>query len=284
MRWRKSDDEYMASLEFVAFDTETTGIWAPANRIVELGAVKFRLSESRADRFQTLVNPEREIPAEVVDIHGITNSMVRGAATIKEVLSDFAEFCGPDSILIAHNALFDISFVGCETDRVGLELMKNPSLDTVDLLRQYRPGLASYALQSLMRHFRLGSDQTHRAADDAALVWKLFTMIAEDFPVTYSRGDFKRAFTFYSMSQWQGVEKPLPDQYRLIGKAIKNELSLDITYVTNGQPPHHRTIWPKRIHNLKSTFYVTAYCEYAQDERTFRLDRIQDFRLSRSDK
>jgi DNA polymerase III epsilon subunit family exonuclease len=273
----------MANLEFVAFDTETTGIWAPTNRIVEIGAVKFRLNESRADRFQTLVNPEREIPVEVIEIHGITNGMVKNAATIKTVLSDFADFCGPDSILIAHNALFDISFVGCESDRVGLDLMKNLSLDTVDLLRQYRPGLSSYSLASLMRHFKLGREQNHRAGDDAALVWKLFTMIAEDFPVTYSRGDFKRAFTFYSMSQWQGREKPLPDRYRLIGKAMKEDLALDITYVTNGQPPHERTIWPKRIHNLKSTFYVTAYCEYARDERTFRLDRIQSFRLSRSD-
>lgn len=280
MRWRKTDHEYLSSLDFVAFDTETTGIWAPTHRIVELGAVKFRLGVSKTDRFRELVNPEREIPTEVIEIHGITNTMVQSAPTIKPVLEDFAAFCGLESILIAHNAMFDISFVGCESDRAGLPLMENPTLDTVDLYRKYRPGLDSYSLQSLMRKFRLGTDQSHRAVDDAALVWKLFSMVAEDFPVLHSEGEFKRAFTLFSMSQWRGEERPLPSQYRLIARAIDEELSLEIDYTADGQPPQTRIIWPKRLHNLRTVFYVTAFCEKAQAERTFRLDRIQNFRLA----
>ena len=280
MRWRKTDDEYLQQIDFVAFDTETTGIWAPAHRIVEIGAVRFRLGESRMDQFQTLVNPEREIPTEVVEIHGITTSMVQSAETIKPALEKFYEFCGPDSVLIAQNALFDISFVGCEADRVGLPLLENLILDTVDIYRQYRPGLDSYSLQSLMRKFGLGSDQSHRATDDATLVWRLFTMVAEEFPVFRTPGEFKRAFNFYSMQQWRGEERPLPEQYSDIARAVEQGQALEIVYAANGQPPQARTIWPKRIHNLRTVFYVTAYCEKAQSERTFRLDRIQSFHLS----
>jgi len=280
MRWQKTDSEYIQTLNFVAFDTETTGIWAPSHRIVEIGAVKFRLGQRKTDRFQALVNPEREIPTEVVEIHGITTSMVRSAETIRPVLERFVDFCGPESVLIAHNALFDISFVGCESDRIRLPLMENPIMDTVDLFRQYRPGLDSYSLQSLMRKFKLGADQNHRAADDAALVWKLFSMVAEDFPVFITRGEFKRAFAFYSMSQWRGTERRLPDQYRLIALAVDKELPLEIVYAADGQPPQTRTIRPKQIHNLRTVFYVTAYCEKAQAERTFRLDRILRFSLT----
>ena len=278
MRWRKTDDEYLQQIDFVAFDTETTGIWAPAHRIVEIGAVRFRLGESRMDQFQMLVNPERDIPTEVVEIHGITTSMVQSSETIKPVLEKFYEFCGPASVLIAQNALFDISFVGCEADRVGLPLMENQILDTVDIYKQYRPGLDSYSLQSLMRKFGLGTDQSHRATDDATLVWRLFTMVAKEFPVFQTPGEFKRAFNFYSMQQWRGEERPLPDQYRDFARAVEQGQAIEIVYAANGQPPQARTIWPKRIHNLRTAFYVTAYCEKAQSERTFRLDRIQSFR------
>jgi len=280
MRWRKTDSEYLKQVDFVAFDTETTGIWAPAHRIVEVGAVKFRLGETSVDRFQALVNPEREIPTEVIEIHGITNGMVQSSETIEPVLREFYDFCGPEAVLIAHNATFDISFVGCEADRTGLPLMENPILDTVDLYKQYRPGLDSYALQSLMRKFGLGAEQSHRAADDAGLVWRLFTMVADDFPVFSRRGEFKRAFTFYTMAQWRGDERPLPEEYRDVARAVEEGRALEIVYVANGQPPQSRIIWPKRIHNLRTVFYVTSFCEKARAERTFRLDRIQSFRLA----
>ena len=278
MRWQKYDNEYLLQVDFVAFDTETTGVWAPANRIVELGAVKFRLGQPGTDRFSCLVNPERDIPPEVVAIHGITNGDVQSAETIKPVLERFAEFCGPDSILIAHNAPFDISFVGCEADRVGLPLMGNLIMDTVDLFRKFRPGLVSYSLESLMKDFGLGSVQNHRAADDAALVWRLFELVADDFPRFQTQGEFKRAFTFYNMEQWPGEDRPLPEQYAPIGRAVRESTALEILYSANGQPPHRRVIWPRRIHSLRSVFYVSAYCEMAEAERTFRLDRIQEFK------
>lgn len=279
MRWQKTDSDYLQTIDFVAFDTETTGIWAPANRIVEIGAIKFRLGAPATSGFRELVNPEREIPAEVVQIHGITSSMVRNARTVRPVLEDFFAFCGADSILIAHNAMFDISFVGCECDRVGLPLAENPIIDTVDVFRRRRPGLGSYSLLSLAREFKLASDQNHRAADDAALVWKLFSLISEEFPDFKTEGDFKRHVPFYHLSQWPGEERELPDQYSDITLAMKENLAVDIVYAANNRPPEYRTIRPRRVHYLRSTYYISAYCEKARSERTFRLDRILSFQL-----
>ena len=281
MRWQKTDDDYLQTLEFVAFDTETTGLWAPSNKIVEVGAVKFRLGQIDCERFQALVNPERSIPLETIRVHNITDSMVRNAETIRPVLEQFMEFCGPDSVLIAHNALFDISFIGCEMDRVGLSLPTNPILDTVDLARRFQPGLDSYSLLSLAQKFKISRTQNHRATDDAALVWKLFLYVSQDFPPTADATAFRRQFTFYSVDQWQGEVRPLPEEFADIQIAIDEKTRLEIVYQSNNHPPQTRVIRPFQVHSLKSNHYITAYCERAESERTFRLDRIRSFRLLR---
>jgi len=281
MRWQKTDDDYLQPLEFVAFDTETTGLWAPSNKIVEVGAIKFRLGQRDCERFQALVDPERSIPLETIRVHNITDSMVKNAETIKPVLEQFMEFCGPDSVLIAHNALFDISFIGCEMDRVSLSLPENPILDTVDLARRFHPGLDSYSLLSLAQQFKISRTQNHRATDDAALVWKLFLYISQDFPPTPDAKAFRRQFTFYSVDQWQGEVRPLPEEFADIQIAIDEKIRLEIVYQSNNHPPQTRVIRPFQVHSLKLNHYITAYCERAESERTFRLDRIRSFRLLR---
>ncbi|MCP4685265.1 MAG: WYL domain-containing protein, partial [bacterium] len=185
----------------------------------------------------------------------------------------------PDSVLIAHNAMFDISFVGCEADRVGLDLSENPILDTVDIYRRYHPGLDSYSLLSLARKFKIDKDQSHRAADDAALVWKLFELVSEQFPYISGDSEFRKAFASYRYSQWQGEPVQLPDQFQDISRAIEQERPLEIVYASNGRPPQKRVIRPRRVHALRSQYYVSAYCELFEEERTFRLDRIQSFKL-----
>ena len=95
---------FLPEATFVAFDTETTGMWAPINRIVEIAAVKFRLDSEVISTFQSLVNHLMTIPAEVIDIKEITDEMVRDAPRVDEALVRFMEFCGGESVLVAHNA------------------------------------------------------------------------------------------------------------------------------------------------------------------------------------
>ncbi|HUV30344.1 MAG TPA: exonuclease domain-containing protein [Acidobacteriota bacterium] len=281
MKWQKTDADFLQTLDFVAFDTETTGLWAPANRIVELGAVKFRLGEYACNRFQALVNPERPIPAETAAIHGITNSMVQNADTVAPVLEEFMDFCGPDAIMVAHNAMFDIFFIGCELDRTGLPLPENIIVDTVDIFRRFCPGLDSYSLLSLARQFHISKTQNHRAADDAALVWRLFLHASEEFPYVSNLKAFRRLFTTYAMAQWQGETRELPSEYADIRVAIDEKRRLEISYQRDSQLAQTRVIRPSQVHWHKSNFYVSAYCELTESERTFRLDRIKEFKLIR---
>ena len=71
--------EFLKHQVFIAFDTETTGMWAPINRVVEIGAVKFTLNLGEYDRFDQLVNPQKVIPEVVIAVHGITNEDVKNA-------------------------------------------------------------------------------------------------------------------------------------------------------------------------------------------------------------
>ena len=271
--------DYFAETTLVAFDTETTGLFAPTNRIVEIGAVKFRLGNPDIETFQELINPGMRIPVDAIGVHGITDQMVATAQPARTVLPLFEAFCGEHSVLIAHNASFDISFVGCELNRAGLEFGDNPILDTVDIYRRLFPGLYSYSLLALVSHFGISQSQQHRALADALFVRELFERAVGNFPSANDLASALANFNIHKMNEWPGEEVDLPDTYADLKLAIDRKHRLEIVYASPTREPEIRLIWPSRVHARRGTVYVTAYCEKALAERTFRLDRITSFKL-----
>lgn len=271
--------DYLKQQVFVAFDTETTGMWAPINRIVEIGAVKFTLEGRALGDFQSLVNPQRPIPQEVTGIHGITDEMVAAAPTIRGVLEGFSDFCGNDSILVAHNAPFDISFVGHELGRIGMQFGDNPILDTVDICHRFFPGLSSYSLLNLITHFEISTTQAHRALEDAIMVQQLMFKAAPKLAGIISPDGFGRFLTVYRMSQWQADAAVLPDQFEDLQQAVADGIRVEIEYNHPVRSAGTRIIQPQQVFRLGSIYYINAYCELAQGERTFRLDRIISYRI-----
>jgi DNA polymerase III subunit epsilon len=264
---------------FVAFDTETTGVWAPAHRLVEIGAIKFRLGDNHLECFQSLIHPERCIPAEVIEIHGITDEMVASAATAETVLEEFIAFCGPDSILLAHNVTFDISFLACELERCGKSFGDNVFLDTLDICQHVFPDLPSYSLLSLAQHFSLASKQEHRALGDAALVHRLFILAAEQSAVPFNPQNLIKQFKAYHAHEWRDEQRPVPDQYAPLLTAIHNAARVRIAYQHRTLGDQWRVIRPIGVYSLGSRFYLHAFCEKAAAERTFRLDRVSAFEI-----
>lgn len=271
--------EYLKNLTFVAFDTETTGLWAPSNRIVEIGAVRFDLVTTESTIFKRLVNPERPIPPEVIRIHRITDDMVADEPTIEPVMNEFIEFCGPDSVLVAHNAPFDIAFVGCELDRVGMKFGDNPIIDTVEIYRTLYPRLESYSLLSLARKFDLAASQSHRALEDALLVAGLIRNIRKALPEINSREEFERTLTCFHISDWHTQPEQIPDEFKIVHEAQQSGSRLQIVYSSPDKPDHSRTVRVRNIFQLGMKFYMNAYCERVHAERTFRLDRIRSAEL-----
>ncbi len=152
---------------FVVVDLETTGGSAADDAITEFGAVKVRGGEVLGE-FQTLVDPRVPIPAVITLLTGITNAMVADAPRIGSALPAFLEFAA-GSVLVAHNARFDIGFLKAAAARVGAPWPDPAVIDTVHLARQLvtRDEAPNHKLSSLARLFRATTTPDHRALHDA---------------------------------------------------------------------------------------------------------------------
>ncbi len=158
---------------FVVVDLETTGgrmtagDGKVADAITEIGAVKVRGGVVLGE-FATLVDPQRSIPPQIVQLTGITTAMVCDAPTIAAVLPMFLEFAR-GAVLVAHNARFDMGFLRAAADQCGIRWSRPQTLCTVQLARRVlsREEAPSVRLAALARLFAVASEPTHRALDDA---------------------------------------------------------------------------------------------------------------------
>lgn len=150
---------------FVAFDVETTGTRAGKDKIIEIGAEKFVLGKP-VESFQSFVRINIPIPDSATRVHGITSDMLVGQPAIEDALEAFTAFCG-DAILLAHNAPFDIKFIGLEAEEAGVTLPDRVVLDSYPLAKRALPDLFNHRLENLIKHFQIKAEAHHRANDDA---------------------------------------------------------------------------------------------------------------------
>ena len=173
----------MDNVEFITFDLETTGLSPDFNRIVEVGAVRFRADGTELDRMEQLVDPRCAIPTDVTKIHGITDEMVRGQPPIEDVLPEFLEFLGhSETILLAYNAPFDVGFLSAAFSRCKAILPEHPVIDTLSLSRRMLPRLRNHRLETIARHLRIAESTDHRALGDALVVQSVFLKLLAQAP------------------------------------------------------------------------------------------------------
>ena len=150
--------------EFVVVDIETTGLSKDFDHIIEIAAIRYEGGVEQ-EKFTTLVKPPFAIPEEAIAIHHITNAMVNNAPPISSVISAFLDFVG-ESILVGHNANFDISFLEIAAREQGF----SPSwryIDTISVAKKAYPGLPNYKQQTVLRAIGYKQPSEHRAEDDA---------------------------------------------------------------------------------------------------------------------
>ena len=149
---------------YVVFDLETTGFSSKNDKIIEIGAVKIK-NGVIVDNFSEFVNPRRPIPYKIIELTGINDDMIRDAQSIEDILPRFLEFIG-DSVVVAHNANFDCSFISKNCNDLGLKF--SPTIvDTVPLCRFLYPELKSVKLNLVAKYLGIKLDSHHRAVDDA---------------------------------------------------------------------------------------------------------------------
>ena len=161
---------------YVVIDVETTGGRAPHDRVTEIGAVKVRGGEIVAE-WQSLINPQRRIPAFITDLTGISNEMVSDAPCFRDIADELEAFLG-DAVFVAHNVNFDYGFVSSEYKRLERRFTR-PKLCTCASMRRYYPGHASYGLAAMSRAFSIDLKNHHRALADARAAAQLLLLVNE---------------------------------------------------------------------------------------------------------
>jgi DNA polymerase-3 subunit epsilon len=160
--------------DYVVVDIETTGAWSTGDRITEIGAVKIR-NHQIVDEWHSLVNPQRSIPAKIVQLTGITNEMVRHAPVFAEIADSFMTFMA-DGIFVAHNVNFDYGFLSYEYERLERRF-RFPKLCTCVGMRRQYPGHKSYSLGRLCELYEIELEDHHRALCDARAAAGLLNLI-----------------------------------------------------------------------------------------------------------
>ena len=185
----------LSELDFVVVDVEATGAKTPPNRLIELGAYRIRGGRI-VDKFLSLVNPEIPIPRFVMALTGISNEMVKSAPVFAEVAPRWLDFVS-DSVLIAHNAAFDTSFLNHEISRVYPgHRMLNPHLCTVRLSRRVLPNLHNHRLDTIANHFSIPIISRHRAGSDALATAEIFLLLLSKLDEEHGVKDLAAARNF----------------------------------------------------------------------------------------
>lgn len=158
--------------EYVCFDIETTGLSPLKERITEIGAVRI-IDGKVKDQFSTFVNPQMNIPAKITELTGITDAMVKDAPLENEAVKKFLEFCGKNTVLVAHNAPFDISFIRAAAKRNNIPF-DNVFIDTVPMCRALLKDIKNCKLDTVVKYLKLPSFNHHRAVDDSIALAGIF--------------------------------------------------------------------------------------------------------------
>ncbi len=175
--WQKLGQQSLRKLTYLVFDTETTGLHpSEGDEIIQIGAI--RIVNNRLLYHETidqLIDPCRPVPEESVAIHGIQPELLVGQPTIDQVLPHFHHFA-EGSVLVAHNAAFDMKFLQMQEDQVGIRF-DNPVLDTLLLSSVIHPNLESHSLDGIAERLNVKIIGRHTALGDAIVTGEILVKL-----------------------------------------------------------------------------------------------------------
>ncbi|TNF56300.1 MAG: DNA polymerase III subunit epsilon [Burkholderiales bacterium] len=199
---RSLDDRKLSDLVYTVFDTETTGLNpSDGDEIIQIGATRIVNGKLlRQECFEQLVDPRRPIPAASIPIHGIQPEMVVGQPVIEDVLPAFHAFA-QDTVLVAHNAAFDMRFLQIQEKKTGI-VFDHPVLDTLLLSAVVHPNQDSHRLEAIAERFNVTIIGRHTAMGDAMVtaevLIKLIPLLAEKGIHTLGQAREAAQKTFYA--------------------------------------------------------------------------------------
>jgi len=261
----------LSEIDFCAVDLETTGVNPAFDKIVEIGAVRFRIDGGNLC-YQTLVNPGINIPPNVIRIHGITDGMVAESPLLEDIRDDFFSFID-GTVLVIQNPRFDLSFIDRAFRTGGAAKPELNALDTVRLAKKYFTDLPNHKLPTLAAHLGLEL-VSHRALDDAIACMAVFCETLKGFGLngesTFSdlirvHGDPVRPGMVSESSAGREVWRKI-----CIGEEVT------IRYIDSDGIVTKRQILPKEFLTYGKNNYILAHCFLRNSERCFMTSRIME--------
>ncbi|WP_338214150.1 PolC-type DNA polymerase III [Companilactobacillus muriivasis] len=176
-------DQKLEGSEYVIFDTETTGLSAVYDSIIEIGATKMKDGEV-IDRFDKFINPGHPLSEITTNLTSITTEMVENEPDENVIVGEFMDFIG-DDILVGHNVTFDMGFMNAALTRMGRDRLAMPIIDTLEMSRTLHSEYRNHKLDSLAKRYNIVLEHHHRADSDAEttgyLMYKLFDELEDKF-------------------------------------------------------------------------------------------------------
>ena len=216
----------------IVLDTETTGLDPfSGDKIVEIGCVELFNHVPTGNIFQKYLNPMKMMTQEVIDVHGLTNEFLSDKPLFKEIADDFLNFIGDDSLLVIHNAPFDMKFINCELSTLGYsEIPMDRVCDTLVMARKKYPG-SQVNLNALCKRFGidLSARKKHGALLDSELLAEVYLeLIGGREPVFGLKKEVKKEIEFKKVSDFTYRSYEIPEeeieQHTEFVKKIKNSL------------------------------------------------------------
>ncbi len=264
-------------VEFAFLDIETTGLDPfVCDRMCEIAILKTR-GYKVMDGLATLVNPGISIPPRASSINRITDDMVRKAPFFRNIALKVKDFL-KDSIIIAHNARFDLGFLFVEFNNLKLAPPENTVLDTLKIARRYYD-FPSNNLGDIARYIGIPTLSEHRAFADVRITKEVFEFFISDLK---RRGIRIKSLKDVLKLQGEPLKLDWPTEVVLpqaIEGALRTKGKLQITYLSAySDATTTRVIEPIEVNLRKSNTYVLAYCHLRKERCSFRLDRILEIK------
>ncbi len=262
----------ISNARFAFLDLETTGLspWF-GDRICEVGIV---ITEGKRikEQIQQLVNPERPLSPGAASTNGLTDDDLKSAPLFEAIAPKILGALS-DTVVVCHNAQFDIQFLDSEFKRLGHDIQIPNLIDTLSLARQFFD-MPSYSLLSIAEAFHVPMTNTHRALNDALTARGIF------FGMMDQMKEFNKPLDefigIYNSPVWPNDGIQLPTE---LGEAIYSQRRIFIRYIDGDGQESQRWITPKQVMGLSDYVYLQAHCHLRNAERNFRLDRIVEVKI-----
>ena len=197
----------------IVLDTETTGFDPQSgDRIVEIGAIELMGHVPTSNVFHEYIDPEREMPKEAFEVHGLGDEFLRGKPKFAQIGQRFLDFIG-DAKLVIHNAAFDMKFLNAELKWIGLPTLPfSRAIDTLEIARRRFPGSPA-SLDALCRRFTIdnSSRTLHGALLDSEILAEVYLeLIGGRQPDFALSATAVGSSTLSVQSEWKTTARPVP--------------------------------------------------------------------------